>query len=248
MSHDSPTSVGRRVGVERLVAVEEDVALQVQELERLQRDAGELLELGQLRAGPALGPVRAHEDDAAGRDRPVVDLPLADVGDLQRVVEVLADLGNDRDDDQRAHGEGRRQLVDGRVLGRPVRGRVELRAELVGGQRVARGLEAVGLVGVRVAGGRVDRGTELRGAEARPHRYRRRDRVGQVDVARALQRGVIDLPQRRVLCGRGGGRDGGERRGDGRGDEGPAHGSSNGVGARRPVRTHPRAARTNTVR
>ena len=214
------------------MAVEEDVALQVQELERLQRDARELLELGQLRARPALGPVRAHEDDAAGRDRPVVDLPPADVGDLQRVVEVLADLGHDRDDDQRAHREGRRQLVDGRVLGRPVRRRVELRAELVGGQRVARGLEAVGLVGVRVAGGRVDRGCELRGAEARPHRDRRRDRVGQVDVARALER-VSRRPSRATspAADAPAAPSGGEHHGDGRGDEGPAHGVLQWVGA-----------------
>src|SRR6476659_8620717 len=39
MSHDSPQR-GRRVGVERFGAVEQDVALLVQELERLQRDAG----------------------------------------------------------------------------------------------------------------------------------------------------------------------------------------------------------------
>ena len=114
-----------------------------------------------------------------------------------------------------------------------MRRRVQLGAELVGRQRVVRRLEPVVLVRVGLAGLGVQRRREGRGPEAGPDRDGRRDRVGQVDVAGALERLVVDLPEagrrgrRRRRC------DGEERGGQGRHGEGPAHGSSNVWGASR---------------
>ena len=71
----------------------------------------------------------------------------------------LSDDGNYR---QRAHGIGRRQLVDGGKLRRPVRRRIELGAELVGGQIVMRRLEAVLFVSVRLFEFRIGSRSELR--------------------------------------------------------------------------------------
>ena len=124
-----------------------------------------------------------------------------------------------------------RQLVDARVLGRPVRRRVELRAELVGGDAVCRRFEAVLLVRVRLAGLGVDGGAELRRPEPLPDRHVGRDRVRQVDVARLAQRPVVQLPEtggrRPRLLPAGSGADGDhgrrERDGEGQGD-GCSHG------------------------
>ena len=54
MSQYSPSSVGVRVGVERLVAVEQDLALEVQELQRLEADAREV-PVGRERLGVLTG-------------------------------------------------------------------------------------------------------------------------------------------------------------------------------------------------
>ena len=98
--HEPVLALQRRRGVrvERLVAVEQDVALEVQELQRGERDAGEVGVGGELLrlhrvGGPALGPVRADHDDRAGRDAAVPLLPRADVGDGEEVLRVLGDLG-----------------------------------------------------------------------------------------------------------------------------------------------------------
>ena len=106
-----------------------------------------------------------------------------------------ADLVDDRDHDERAHRVGRRQLVDAGVLRRPVRRRVELGAELVGGELVRRRLETVVLVGVGLTRRRVDRRLEGRRAEPAPDRHVRGDGVGQVDVGRLAERPVVELPE-----------------------------------------------------
>ena len=110
---------------------------------------GNSVSVRERRVGPALRPVGAHEDHAARRDAAVPALQAPDVGDLEVVVEVLLHLPHDRDHHELAHRERRRQLVDRGLLGRPVRGRVELGAELVGREPVGGGLEAVLRVGVR---------------------------------------------------------------------------------------------------
>ena len=201
-----PLQRRRRVGVERLVAVEEDVPLLVQELQRVEADAGEGEAGRERRVRPVLRPARAHEDDRAFRDRPVRLLPGLDVGDLQRVARVLRHLLLDRDHHQRPDGVGRRQLVDRRILRRPVRRRVELGAELVGGEAEGRRLEPALLEGEDVALGgeplhvvaRLGR-RELLRPEPRPHRHLRRDRVREVDVLRPLQRRVVDAPEPRLV-------------------------------------------------
>jgi hypothetical protein len=63
-----------RVGVDRLVAVEEDAPPLVQELQRVERHAGEGPAGGQLGIGPGLRPVGADEDDRALGNDPVLPL------------------------------------------------------------------------------------------------------------------------------------------------------------------------------
>jgi len=98
------------------------------------------------------------------RDATVFRFPDLDVRDLQVITRILRDLLDDRDHDERAHGVGCGQLVDGWIFGRPVRGRIELRAELIGGELIARGLERVSRVLVGLAGFGVDARPELRRA------------------------------------------------------------------------------------
>jgi hypothetical protein len=131
----------------------------------------------------------------------VAALEAADVGHLQVVVEVALDLPHDRDHHELAHREGGRQLVDRRELGRPVRGRVELRAELVGGEAVRGRLEARLRKRVGLAGGGVDGRLEEGRAEPPPHRDPGREHVREVDVLRAAQPAVVDVPE--VVVGEG---------------------------------------------
>jgi hypothetical protein len=60
ISQDSPSSVEVESGVERLVSVEEDVALHVEELQRVERDARELGQRGQ----PPMGLSRQANGDS----------------------------------------------------------------------------------------------------------------------------------------------------------------------------------------
>ncbi len=202
--HQPVLALERRggVGVERLVAVEKDVALLVQELQRVESDAREGCPRGEVLVRPALRPVGAHEDHRSLGDDAVLLLESLDVGDLQGVAEVLRHLLLHRDHHQRAQRVGGRQLVDARILGRPVRRRIELGAELVGRQHVGRRLEAVLLVGERVALGRVAcellpglRWREGRVAEARPDGDLGRDDVGEVDVFCPLEHLVVHSPE-----------------------------------------------------
>ena len=97
----------------------------------------------------------------------------------------LLDLLDDRDHDQRPHRVGRRQLVDARVLRRPVRRRVELGAELVRGDLGTRSPRSRRRRRCRrspVAG--FDRRLERRRPEPAPDRHVRGDVVRQVDVGR----------------------------------------------------------------
>ena len=96
------------------------------------------------------------------------------------VTGIRGELVDNRDDDEGADREGGRQLVDGGVFGRPVGRWVELRAELVGGQRVPGGLETVLAVRVRFAGVGIDRLAERRSAEPFPDRDGRRDCMREV--------------------------------------------------------------------
>ena len=166
-----PRGSAYRIGVERLMAVEQDLALEVQELERREADAGEFLERGERRVRPGFGPVGPHENNRPFRDATVF-FPGLDVGDLQRVVGVLLDLRDDRDDDQRPDGVGRRQLVDGRIFRRPMGRRVELRAKLIGPQVVLGRFEAVLLVGLDFA--LLDEALDIR-ASARARRWTERN-------------------------------------------------------------------------
>lgn len=191
-----------RVGVERLVPVEEDAALVVQELQRLEPHAGERLLVEALGLGPAHVPVGAHEDHRALRHAAVLGLPLLHVRDLEVVALVAAHLVRDVDDDQRPQRVGRGQVADGRAERIPVRGRVELSAVLVGRQVEGRGDEAVLLVGELVA--RLDealhpapgdRGHERGLPEARPDRLVRLEGVREVDVAGGLEDVLVDPPE-----------------------------------------------------
>src|SRR5207344_3011585 len=96
-----------RVRVERLMPLEQDLALFVQELERVEADAGEFLQGGELRIGPGLRPVRAHEDNGAFRYATVLLLPGLDVDDLKRVVRIGLHLIDDRNDYKRPDRIGR---------------------------------------------------------------------------------------------------------------------------------------------
>lgn len=88
----------RAIGVQRLVSVEQDVPLLVQEFQRAQADARELLRRRQAWIRPALLPVRTDEDHRALRDTPMAILPVQNIGNLQRVAWVLGKLRHDRDD------------------------------------------------------------------------------------------------------------------------------------------------------
>ncbi len=107
---------------------------------------------------------------------------------------IPADLWDDGDHHQRPYRVGRRQLVYGRVLGGPVGRRVQLGAQLIGGEFVAGGGEAVLLPSVGLAGLGIDGRSEARGAEAVPDGDIRPDGVGQVDVAGALESMPIEAP------------------------------------------------------
>ena len=138
--------------------------------------------------------------------------------DPEEVLWVLADLRRGVDDDQRADGVARRRLVDRRVVRVPVGRRVELRAELIGGEVVRGRLEAVAGEVVGLVGLRVDGRLEARCPEALPDGDVRRDPVRQVDVARLGERAVVRLPQAAVALRGGSGRrqEHGERGGQGR--------------------------------
>src|SRR5262245_31641098 len=84
-----------RVRVKRLMPVEQYLALFVQKLERVEPDAGEFLQGGELPIWPGLRPIRAHEDDGAFRDAAVLLLPALDIGDLKCVVRVGLHLIDD---------------------------------------------------------------------------------------------------------------------------------------------------------
>ncbi len=182
--------------------MEQDVALQVKELQGVQRHAGERRPGCERRIGPGLGPVGAHEYHRAGRNPAVRLLERQDVGDLEVITGVLADLRYDGDHHQGPDRVGRRQLVDGRVLGGPVGRRVQLRAQLIGGEFVAGRGEAVLLPGVGLAGLGIDGRGEPRGPEAVPHRDVRPDRVGQVDVAGGFQALFVEAPEAAGCVGR----------------------------------------------
>ena len=94
-----------------------------------------------------------------------------------------------------AHGIGRRQLVNGWILRRPVRRRIELGAELVGGQIVVRRLEAIVVVCVRLPGFRIDRRSEFRRRKALPHRDRWRKGMCQIDVLGSFKGPIVDTPK-----------------------------------------------------
>ena len=187
----------RGVSVERLVAMEEDVPLAMEKLESVELHTGEDLAGGEIRLRPLLRPVGADEDDRAGGDAAVLPLPGQDVGDGEVIARILLHLRHDRKDDQGPERVGWRQLVDRRIARVPMGRRIELRAELVGPEAVAGGLEAVLLIGVRLAGRGIQSGTERGRAEAGPDRNRRADRMRQVDVFGFLEGPLIHLPQRR---------------------------------------------------
>jgi hypothetical protein len=81
----------------------------------------------------------------------VLLFPRLDVADLERIVGVALQLLDDRNHGKRPDGVGRRQLIECRIFGRPVARWIELRAELVGLERVLRRLEAVLVVSVDLA-------------------------------------------------------------------------------------------------
>ena len=108
---------------------------------------------------------------------------------------IFGHLIDDRNHRQRAHSIGRRQLVNGGKLRRPVRRRIELGAELVGGQIVVRRLEAVLFVSVRLLGFRIDRRSEFRRRKAPPHRDRWRKGVCQIDVLGSFKGLIVDTPE-----------------------------------------------------
>ena len=153
--------------------------------------------VGERGVGPRLRPVGADEHHRALGNPAVRGLPPLDVLDREVVPGRLGDLVHDGDHDQRPDGEGRRQLVDGRIVGVPVGGRIELGAELIGGEHVAGGLEPVLVPAVRLPGLGIHGRSERRVPEAGPDRNGRRDRVGQVHVLGARERIVIDPPERR---------------------------------------------------
>src|SRR5580704_6460643 len=72
--------------------------------------------------------------------------PGLDAGDLERIVGVTLHLLHDRYDDERRDCVTCREFINGRVFRYPVCRRIELRAELVGPQRIFRRFEAVLLV------------------------------------------------------------------------------------------------------
>ena len=135
---------------------------------------------------------------------------LLDVGDFQRVAKVLRHLVLHGDHHERPHGVRCRQLVDGGVFRRPMRRRVELGAQLIGGQRVVAGLEAMLLVSEDVAFLDVAFDVDTRrrrgegcAAEADPHRDLRGDGVREVDILRAFEAVVVDFPKPHIIsvCG-----------------------------------------------
>jgi hypothetical protein len=130
-------------------------------------------------------------------------LPALDVLHREMIAGLLRDLVHDRDHDERPDRERRGQLIDGWVVRRPVRGRIELGAELVGGEQVAGGLESVLGPGVRPFGLGILARPEGRVAEAGPDGNGGRDGVGQVHVLRALEGVVVDAPEGGLIVGGG---------------------------------------------
>lgn len=126
-----------RVGVERLVAVHGDVALVVEELQRLHGPSGAVLAalvvevVERVVVGPALRPVGAQRHERAGGDAAVLRLPCLDVVDRDGHVGTLCrDLGREVDHDERHHHVGGAVCLGAGGTGREVVGEVDMRAEL----------------------------------------------------------------------------------------------------------------------
>src|SRR3954470_4580118 len=122
----------RGVGVQRLVAVHQDVPLQVQELQCVQGHTGKGRPGRERGIGPVLGPVGADEDDGSGGKRAMVALEGLDVGGLQVIAGIPPDLLDDRNYDEWPYGEGWWQLVYRGGLPGPGARRIELGSELAG--------------------------------------------------------------------------------------------------------------------
>lgn len=202
------------------MAVQQDLALEVQQLQRGKRHAGKPA-IGRLDArsvGPTLGPVRTHHDDATGRNSSMGTLPRVHVGDGQMVVRIRNDFVGDRYHRELAQSERRRQFVDGWKALVPVRGRVELRAELVGRERIRGSLQAGLLVGecgvrrlfVEPSGALLESG---RRRKAIPDRRIRGQDVRQRNIACARERLIPHAPQPPGDCGGSGARGGRQRSG-----------------------------------
>ena len=222
---------------------------------RGQRDARERPPGAERGVGPRLRPAGADEHHSALGDPAVGGLPPADVVHREVIAGRLGDLIYYRNDHQRPDGERRRQLVDGGIVRAPVGRRIELGAELVGGEHVAGGLEAVLVPAVRPPGLGIHGRAEGRALEAGPDGDGRDDGVGQVHVLGAAEGVVVDAPERRrvlAALGAGGrrgagaaGGEGGEGGGQQQGDakhamvSGSAGGSGERRRARRPARARP---------
>mmetsp|Transcript_20365 Transcript_20365/g.69318 ORF Transcript_20365/g.69318 Transcript_20365/m.69318 type:complete len:318 (-) Transcript_20365:349-1302(-) len=190
--------VRRVVSVQGLVAVQHDPPLVVDQLERRERDA-----IHHLRdLGPVPAPPGAEEHNGAARHRPVLGLPRQHVLRLRLVRRVRLHLVRHVHHHERAHGEGGGDVGHRRAVLVPVRGRVELRADLVRVELVRRRHEAVLEVGEglveRGEGGQVlagPRGAHGAGLEAGPQGDAGREGVGEVYVFGAAEGGVIHAPE-----------------------------------------------------
>ena len=188
------------------MAVEQDLALQMQEFQRIEADTGKGLLVEALRIGPFLVPVRAHEDDRAFGDAAVLFLPFLDIGNLQMIALVLGDLAADVDHHQGTDGIGGRQVADRGAERVPVRRRIELGSVLVGRQLIGRGDEAMLVIGELLARLHIafdvlagDGRLELGIGEAGPYRLHRLEGMGEVDIFRRLQAVFVELPERILL-------------------------------------------------
>lgn len=134
------------------MAVEKDSPPLVQKFQGGQADTGKFRPGGKTRLVPVLGPIGTDKDDGTLGNAAVNFFPGFDVGNLEGVAGIGPDLGNDGNDDQLPQGIGRGQFIDGGIFRRPVRGRIELGAKLIGGQRVGGGFETIRRITIGPAG------------------------------------------------------------------------------------------------
>lgn len=179
------------IGIQRLVAVEQDAALVVQVLDGRESDTRELGQERQFQRWPSLGPIGTDEDNGTLWDPAVLLFIIMDVNNLHLVTKVLLDLGGDVNDNQRTNGNGSRQFVDGGGKRVPVSRGVKLSTELISLEVVGSGFKAILGVGIDFSSLGINGTGKVGIAKTSPDRDIGSDGVGQVNVLGTFQMIIV---------------------------------------------------------